>query len=108
MPDDELLKIRNFGEKSLTELREKLAERGITAPERDTPMAALGEGEAEGGADLAEEVSSLSVEDLGELIGSTGGQSPIADATYDDSDDSDDDTDEDNAEDDDGDDEEGN
>lgn len=29
MSDDELLRIRNFGEKSLEELREKLAERGI-------------------------------------------------------------------------------
>ena len=80
MPDDELLKIRNFGEKSLTELREKLAERGITAPQGDTPRAALGEGEAEGGVAVAEEVSSLSLEDLGELIGSTGGPAPMADA----------------------------
>jgi len=103
MPDDELLKIRNFGEKSLTELREKLAERGITAPQSDSPIAALGEGEdeAEGGVAVAEEVSSLSVEDLGELIGSTGGQSPMADAT---DDDGDDDQAEDDAEDDDGDD----
>ena len=99
----ELLRIRNFGEKSLTELREKLAERGITAPQSDSPIAALGEGgdEAEGGVAVAEEVSSLSVEDLGELIGSTGGQSPMADAT---DDDGDGDQAEDDAEDDDGDD----
>jgi DNA-directed RNA polymerase subunit alpha len=32
MSDDDLLKIRNFGDKSLDELREKLAERGISAP----------------------------------------------------------------------------
>ena len=31
LADDDLLKIRNFGEKSLVELREKLAERGIGA-----------------------------------------------------------------------------
>ena len=32
MSDDDLLKIRNFGEKSLVELQEKLAEHGITGP----------------------------------------------------------------------------
>ena len=32
MSDDDLLKIRNFGEKSLGELREKLAERGVGSP----------------------------------------------------------------------------
>ena len=32
MSDDELLKIRNFGEKSLVELREKLAEHGVRDP----------------------------------------------------------------------------
>ena len=32
MSDQDLLKIRNFGEKSLTELRDKLAEQGITNP----------------------------------------------------------------------------
>ena len=36
MADEELLKIRNFGDKSLGELRDKLAERGIT-PQRSTP-----------------------------------------------------------------------
>ncbi len=34
MSDDELLKVRNFGEKSLTELRERLAERGMGSPSR--------------------------------------------------------------------------
>ena len=34
MSDDDLLKIRNFGDKSLQELREKLAERGIGAYSR--------------------------------------------------------------------------
>ena len=32
MSDEDLLKIRNFGDKSLTELREKLAERGVGGP----------------------------------------------------------------------------
>ena len=38
MSDQDLLKIRNFGEKSLTELRDKLSEQGITNPyaESDT------------------------------------------------------------------------
>jgi hypothetical protein len=79
MPDEELLKIRNFGEKSLTELREKLIERGITPPEGNSPVAALAEGAHEDGMDVAGAVSSLSPEDLGELIGSTEGPSPMAD-----------------------------
>ena len=53
MSDDELLKIRNFGEKSLVELREKLAEHGVRDP-------------SEGGAAL---VGEISPEDLGELMG---------------------------------------
>ena len=77
--DDELLKIRNFGEKSLTELREKLTERGITSPQSEWPVAALPQGAPEGEIDVAEAVSSLSPEDLSELIGSTGGPSPMAD-----------------------------
>ena len=81
MQDEELLKIRNFGEKSLTELRDKLSERGITPPPSESPVAALSEGEPSDGVDVAEAVSSLSLEDLGELIGSTptGGPSPVAD-----------------------------
>ena len=72
MPDEELLKIRNFGEKSLTELREKLTERGITPPQSESPVAALAEGASEDGMDVAGAVPSLSPEDLGELIGSFG------------------------------------
>ena len=90
MPDDELLKIRNFGEKSLTELRGKLTERGITPPQNGSPVPALAEGAPEDGVEIAEAVSSLSLEDLGELIGSTGGPSPMADED-DNNDDSDDD-----------------
>jgi DNA-directed RNA polymerase subunit alpha len=43
MSDDDLLKIRNFGDKSLEELRQKLAERGITASPRSLPESS-GEG----------------------------------------------------------------
>ena len=70
MSDDELLKIRNFGEKSLTELRDKLSERGITPPRgelsaEDTDADATGpEAKLEGA------VTGLTAEDLGELIGS--------------------------------------
>ena len=53
MSDDELLKIRNFGEKSLVELREKLAEHGVRDP-------------SESRAGL---VGEISPEDLGELMG---------------------------------------
>ena len=53
MSDDELLKIRNFGEKSLDELKEKLVEHGVT----DTIGGAGGS------------VPDISPEDLGELMG---------------------------------------
>jgi len=53
MSDDELLKIRNFGEKSLDELKEKLAEHGVT----DLLDGAGGS------------VPNISPEDLGELMG---------------------------------------
>jgi DNA-directed RNA polymerase alpha subunit len=53
MSDDELLKIRNFGEKSLVELKEKLAEHGVSD---------LGES-------AAGSVPDISPEDLDELMG---------------------------------------
>ena len=53
MSDDELLKIRNFGEKSLDELKEKLLEHGVT--------------DVIGGAGGS--VPDISPEDLGELMG---------------------------------------
>ncbi len=53
MSDDELLKIRNFGEKSLVELKEKVAEHGVT----DLSHGAGGS------------VPDISPEDLGELMG---------------------------------------
>ena len=80
-------------------------------------MAALTEGAPSDGVDMAESVSSLSLEDLGELIGSTSaeGPSPIADEAgtdqdIDDDEDGDDsgDDSEDDSEDDIGDDEEDN
>ncbi len=64
LSDDELLKIRNFGEKSLVELREKLAERGI-APH----PSAQTEPEADADAGPQEAVSELSSEDIQNLIG---------------------------------------
>ena len=59
MSDDDLLKIRNFGEKSLFELQEKLAEHGVTSSGRATeaPFPAAN-------------VSSISADDLDELMGS--------------------------------------
>ena len=53
MSDDELLKIRNFGEKSLDELKEKLVEHGVT--------------DMIGGAGGS--VPDIAPEDLGELMG---------------------------------------
>jgi DNA-directed RNA polymerase subunit alpha len=70
MSDDELLKIRNFGEKSLTELRDKLSERGITPPRAEPLGTAVGQGELGPEAEPASRLPDLSPEDLGELIGS--------------------------------------
>ena len=73
MSDEELLKIRNFGDKSLDELKEKLAEHGITTmPGR--AAGAVGEispddlGELMGGGEVASdspvEVPGMSIEDM--------------------------------------------
>lgn len=59
MSDDELLKIRNFGDKSLEELREKLVQRGITAPGK----------EFVDGSETLGALPGLSSQDLGELMG---------------------------------------
>ena len=75
MADDELLKIRNFGEKSLVELRDKLVERGIT-PQRS------GSGEDSANEDDPQQldpVASLSVGDIGDLIG--GIETPVAETS---------------------------
>ena len=53
MSDEELLKIRNFGDKSLVELKEKLVEHGMTDIESSSPVA----------------VGEISPEELGELMG---------------------------------------
>ncbi len=62
MSDEDLLKIRNFGEKSLTELHEKLVEHGITTGSPEAEVS----GAADGG------VASFSSEDLDELMGGGG------------------------------------
>ena len=58
MSDEDLLKIRNFGDKSLVELHEKLAEHGIVGP--GSPSASGGE---------AGPLPELTADDLGELMG---------------------------------------
>ena len=76
MPDEELLKIRNFGEKSLVELRDKLAERGITT-QRGSPTDE-GEGVEQIGAeaDPLAAIPDLTPDDIGELLG--GGEAAVA------------------------------
>ena len=61
MSDDDLLKIRNFGEKSLFELHEKLAEHGITSGGREFQPSSE-----------ALAVPSISTDDLDELMGGGG------------------------------------
>ena len=74
--DEELLKIRNFGYKSLTELRDKLAERGIGSHLGDGAAVVVG-GDPLSAGELPTGLT-LSVEELGELIGSGGaGQAPV-------------------------------
>ncbi len=58
MSDDDLLKIRNFGEKSLFELQEKLLEHGITNSGRATEAPSMAGG-----------IPKFSPEDLDELMG---------------------------------------
>ena len=69
MSDDDLLKIRNFGERSLQELKEKLAELNI--PSR---VGQLASGLAENGSAEADAASGpvedIAPSDLGELMGS--------------------------------------
>ena len=78
MSDDELLKIRNFGEKSLTELRDKLSERGIAQSPGELPAATMPDAEAQPVGKTLTSLADLSLEDLGELIDS--GDSPVATA----------------------------
>jgi hypothetical protein len=58
MSNEDLLKIRNFGEKSLVELQEKLAEHGITSPD-DLEQETVGLG-------------GITSDDLAELMGGGG------------------------------------
>ena len=58
MSDEDLLKIRNFGDKALVELQDKLAENGIVGPsDQSSPEEPLGG------------VPELTADDLGELMG---------------------------------------
>ena len=74
MPDDELLKIRNFGEKSLVELRDRLTERGIT-PQRSSSSE---DSAAADGPQQPDSLGTLAVDDIGELIGGT--ETPLAES----------------------------
>ena len=77
MSDDELLKIRNFGEKSLTELRDKLGERGIAQPKGELPPATVTEDAAEpGDGKTLTSLADLSLADLGDLL--VSGDAPVA------------------------------
>jgi DNA-directed RNA polymerase subunit alpha len=92
LSDDELLKIRNFGEKSLVELREKLVERGI-APQRTTQP----ELEADAAAEPVGSLSDLSSEDIQDLLGV--GDAPISEQDLDTEDDAEPEEDEEDGED---------
>jgi DNA-directed RNA polymerase subunit alpha len=70
MADDELLKIKNFGEKSLDELHEKLKERGMTSQGGEPAVADVAVDEDIGTAEPAGALSAISMEDLGDLMGS--------------------------------------
>ena len=69
--DDELLKIRNFGFKSLTELKDKLADHGIAPKAGDRAATSTGNGGLLEPGALPTGVT-LSPEELGELIASGG------------------------------------
>lgn len=78
LSDDDLLKIRNFGEKSLAELKEKMAARGV-APQRAGALeAAGGSGMPTSGNEPVAVVVSLAPEDIGELIGATAAPGEMA------------------------------
>ena len=70
MSDEELVKIRNFGEKSLVELKQKLAKRGVTS-QRNGPQGEMSAaGELDDESPLA--ISDLSPADIGELMAGEG------------------------------------
>ena len=83
MSDDELLKIRNFGDKSLVELKEKLAEHGVTdlsdsagAAGLDIASEDLGElmGDEREDGDLPSEAPGMSVEETGDASAADDGE----------------------------------
>ncbi len=69
MSDEDLLKIRNFGERSLQELKEKLAELNIPSRVGQGALAPAENGSA-AAEDTTEPVADISLADLGELMGS--------------------------------------
>ena len=69
MSDDDLLRIRNFGERSLTELKEKLAELNIPSRVGQSLTAPAENGNATTDA-VQMPVADISPTDLGELMGS--------------------------------------
>jgi len=76
LSDDDLLKIRNFGDKSLNELREKLAERGITAA-RTSPFGGSEDSQDDQTAEtVLGEPNDFSPEGLSELMGAR--DNPVA------------------------------
>jgi len=65
-PDEELLRMRNFGKKSLDEIKERLAARGlIEAPE---PSEASAEDTAEGAEEPAEDIDDTDTTGDDELV----------------------------------------
>ena len=72
--EDELLALRNFGEKSYEELRDRLVERGFPAPRRDSRRAPVGAGVTVGAGDSpGDSAEGRALEDGdGEDVGSLG------------------------------------
>ena len=81
MPDEDLLKIRNFGEKSLTELREKLAEWGIGSQPSSASSLEEGLSGDEGVAveDLGAGGGALTAQEIRDLLGAGDAPESTAD-----------------------------
>ena len=69
MSDEEFVKIRNFGEKSLVELREKLAERGVSTQQNGSQEDPSATSDTEPDPESTVAISDLSPTDIGELMG---------------------------------------
>ncbi|PKB64072.1 MAG: DNA-directed RNA polymerase subunit alpha [SAR202 cluster bacterium Io17-Chloro-G2] len=105
MADEDLLKIRNFGEKSLTELRDKLAERGIGAQSGNVSSLEEGSTGSVGVADLEAAGGALTAQDIRDLLAAGDAPESTAElprdaAGWSTEDDQDDDQDDDDEEDD--------